>query len=279
MPTPNLPGAKMIEANQLTADMLIQIYAAGPEWAKTRLGDLLSFLASGNDPVITALNTVGAGTITAAGIAGQITTRGGAQSGSAFTDTTDTAAQIVAAVPDAVAGRSFLWTYRNDTDAQATITNGSGVTVAAIVPKNSWATFLVKLDSLTAVSITQVDRGRNVVLPAAKVTTGTAATFAAGDITGADWVDYINNASNATLTTRTAAQMFADIPNCQVGYNYKLAIRNLNATGATLTPADASVTLSGTMTIAQNVTRFFEVNFTSATACTITSMGISAAGA
>ena len=33
------------------------------------------------------------------------------------------------------------------------------------------------------------------------------------------------------------------------------------------------------MTIAQNVTRIFAVQFTSATAVTITSMGISAAGA
>ena len=74
--------------------------------------------------------------------------------------------------------------------------------------------------------------------------------------------------------------MFADIPNCQIGFTYQLAIRNLNATGLTLTAdGGATVTLSGTMSIAQNTTRLFSVTFPSATTCTITSMGVSAAAA
>ena len=56
--------------------------------------------------VITALNTVGNGTITAAGIVGKNTQRGGAQASAAFTDTTDTAVNIIAALPLA-----RLWGY------------------------------------------------------------------------------------------------------------------------------------------------------------------------
>lgn len=117
----------------------------------------------------------------------------------------------------------------------------------------------------------------------AKYTTGAlqAATFAAGDLTGARVVTYDNTGTTpAALTTRTATQMFADIPGAYVGMSYILLIRNSSgsANTATLT-AGTGVTATGTMTIAQNVTRFFVVTFTSATAVTIQSMGISAAGA
>jgi hypothetical protein len=109
--------------------------------------------------------------------------------------------------------------------------------------------------------------------------TGSGATLAAGDITGAGTVNYENTGNNATVTTRTATQMFGDIPNAKIGYSYQLLIRNTHATTLTLTAGDGTVTLTGTMTIAQNVTRTFNVVFPSATTCTIQSMGISAAAA
>jgi len=80
--------------------------------------------------VSTALTTVGAGTITAAGIAGKVTARSGATS--AFTDTTDTADAIIAALPNGNIGVSFEYTYINNTVAPATITGGTGVTVSGI---------------------------------------------------------------------------------------------------------------------------------------------------
>lgn len=230
---------------------------------------------------ITALSTVGAGTVTAAGIVGGVTARGGAQSATAFTDTTDTAALIIAAMPNASIGASFEWVYRNNTDGAATLAGGVGVTVSGmtIVPKNSWVRYLVTYTAAATITVAAVDSGPTIPLPPSKYVTGAAATFAAGDITGAYVTNYMNSGNNATLTTRTATQMFGDIPNCQVGHCYQLNIRNTHGTTATITAADASVTLTGTMTIAQNVTRLFNVVFTSATACTITSMGISAAAA
>lgn len=253
-----------------------------PAALATELGNQVSpLITGGSGPVSGALNTVGAGTITAALMTSAIILRGGAQSATAFTDTTATAALIIAALPNAGIGQSWRVVYRNNTDGDATITGGTGVTVTGgIVPKNSWAEFVVKYTAAATITMDQYEIGTNVRLPPAKFTTGTAATFAAGDITGADVVHYINSASNATLTVRTAAQMFADIPNCQVGFAYTLLIRNTNATGATITAdGGATVTLTGTMTIAQNVTRTFTVTFTSATAATIQSMGISAAAA
>lgn len=230
--------------------------------------------------VSTALTTVGAGTITAAGIAGGVTLRTG--STAAFTDTTDTAVAIIAARPNANIGESWMYRYENNTLGPATITGGVGVSAAGtvgVIPQTMWGDFLVTYTAAATVTMVLVGTGPLVGLPASKYSTGTAATFAAGSITGAYTTMYENTGNNATLTTRTGAQMFGDIPNCKIGFSYTLQIRNTHATTATVTAADASVTLTGTMTIAQNVTRTFNVVFTSATQCTITSMGISDAAA
>lgn len=117
----------------------------------------------------------------------------------------------------------------------------------------------------------------------AKYTTGAlqSATFAAGDLTGARIVTYDNTGTTpGNLATRTATQMFGDTAGAYVGQSYLLMIRNSSGSANTATiTAGTGVTLTGTMTIAQTVTRIFVVTFTSATAVTIQSLGISAAGA
>lgn len=271
-----LAGQTIIPPNSV-GNFLMSYTAAG---AITLLGISVVPLTTMPLMVATALTTVGAGTITAAGIVGGITNRTG--STAAFTDTSDTAVAIIAALPNANIGQSFEYNYYNNTLGAATITGGVGVTVsgAAIVPANMWCRFLVTYTAAGTVTMVGLLMGPNVALPASKYTSGSAATFAAGSITGANVVNYENTGSNAALTVRTAAQMFADIPNCQIGFSYQLFIRNTNATGATITAdGGATVTLTGTMTIAQNVTRMFNVVFPTAATCTIQSMGISAAAA
>lgn len=117
-------------------------------------------------------------------------------------------------------------------------------------------------------------------IPNTKLVSGTAATLGATDIAGAHVTTYINTGNNATLTLPTAAAMLAAVPGGYVGMQHMLMIRNTHATTATLT-ADAgpTFTLTGTMTIAQNTTRIFNVNLTSASAATITSLGTGAAAA
>mgnify|MGYP001594601372 CR=1 FL=1 len=231
----------------------------------------------------TVLTTVGAGTITAAGIAGGITKRTG--STAAYTDTTDTADNIIAARPNASIGSSWEYVYHNNTLGAATLAGGTGVTVSAItiVPANMWARYLVTYTAASTITMVGVEAGQNVPLPVSKYVTGAlqSTTFAAGDLTGAEIVHYDNTGvTPATLTTRTATEMFGDIPNAQIGYTYTLFIRNSSSGANTATIAGgASVTVTGTMTIAQNVTRMFNVTFPSATTCTIQSMGIFAAGA
>lgn len=277
-------GAQNVTAAQLVANPQWVFPLLGPTRASqvsyaalaTALGDTSNF------PVITALNTVGAGTITAAGIVGQVTTRGGTQI-AAFTDTTDTAANIVAAVPNAQALQSFYYTYRNNTSFPATIAGGSGVTAAAIVPKNSWARFLVTLDTLAAVSMVLIDAGPTVSIPNAQFSTAAleSATIAAASVAGANVVEHINTGTTpANLQFPAATDVVAAIPGAQIGFSYILEIRNGSGSANTATiTTNTGVTLTGTMTIAQNVTRRFIVTLDSLTAITVQSMGISAAGA
>jgi hypothetical protein len=112
--------------------------------------------------------------------------------------------------------------------------------------------------------------------PAAKWTlnaTAGATVAAAGDLTGAQYVQAgYSGVNGANLTTRTAAQMIADA-NLQVGDSYVLEITNTSA-GTTTVVAGAGVTLTGTMTIATNTTRRFNVRVTGAATITIQSTGV-----
>ena len=135
-----------------------------PLWSSI-LGDvppaMINSLLGGNNPVATALTTVGAGTITAAGVAGGVTLRSG--STAAFTDTTDTAANIIASRwPNSAAlNSSFNYTYVNNTVAPATLTGGTGVTVsgATVVPPNSWVRYLVTYTAANTLTMVGIEQG------------------------------------------------------------------------------------------------------------------------
>lgn len=237
--------------------------------------------ATGNTviEVNTALATVGAGTITAAGIVGAMVSRGGAQTGTPFTDTTDTAANIIAALTAANIGDSWEFTYINNTNAVATITGGTGVTVsgATVVPAGSWARFLVTYTAGATVTMVAQSVGQMSGLAAAKFTTAakSVGTLAAGDITGAEFSILQNTgATPGAQTVRTAAQMLADIPGGYVGMVVMFRIINTGAGTLTLTAdGGATVTITGTATVLTNVFRDYTLTFTSATAATIQSVG------
>jgi hypothetical protein len=120
---------------------------------------------------------------------------------------------------------------------------------------------------------------RSGVLAASKAVTNSnagAQTAAVGDLTGAAFVNLLLTAIGAAnFTTRTATQMFGDIPGAYVGLSFMLSIKNTNA-GTTTLVAGTGVTITGTATIAQNTARLFDVTFPTATTCTITSRGVTA---
>lgn len=133
-------------------------------------------LTSMNPEAAVALATVGAGVITGQGIATQLTTRSGAQSGAAFTDTTDTAVAIIAAQPNVHVGASWEYVYQNNTNAPATIQGGVGVTVSGItiVPPNMAARYLVTYTA--AGTVTMVGLGLSLTAAPSGTVTANAAT-------------------------------------------------------------------------------------------------------
>jgi hypothetical protein len=237
-------------------------------------------LTDGQQPtsdVVTTISTVGAGTLTAAGLVGGVILRSGAQSATAFSDATDTAANIVAAIPNAQAGQSVRCVIKNNTDGAQTITAGSGVTLAGqtIIAANTWCEFTIVLTSLTAVAITGVESGRNVVMPLFKrvAIVANTSTLSAGDMEGAH-VCFLNCSGQATpsFTTRTGAQIAANIPNIQIGFNYVVRVINANSGQQTMV-AGSGVTISGTATLATNTWREFMMAYTAADTFTMTSVG------
>lgn len=100
-------------------------------------------------------------------------------------------------------------------------------------------------------------------------------TAAAGDMTGADFVNLeLENDSAYAYTTRTAAQMAADLGvNFFVGMSFMLLVVNSGNGTVTMT-AGTGVTIVETATLATLTTRLFMCTFTSATAFSMTSVSV-----
>ncbi len=178
-------------------------------------------LLTNNAPeVVTALTTVGAGVITAVGIAGGVTTRGGSQSATPFTDTTATADLIIAAQPNAHIGLSWEYTYKNNTDATATITGGSGVTVSAItaIAPNGTAKFLMTYTAASTITMVGISLGgfaadaadetKQIAFKASGATTGKTATIAS---TISSDATFTLPAATGTLAALNAAQTWTAV--------------------------------------------------------------------
>ena len=86
---------------------------------------------------VSSTTTAGPITATAAQLAGQYLADGATQT-AAFTVTTDTAANILAAIPNAAVGTSFKFRFINNdqsaTGYAGTLAGGTGVTVGTVLP-------------------------------------------------------------------------------------------------------------------------------------------------
>ncbi len=257
-------------AGILIADALAQ---TNTENVETALAEVLS--RSTPQSNTTYNNTDGTGTLTAAAIVGGIITRTGETT--AYTDTTATAAEIDAAYLGTDSG-AWILVIKNTVAFTQTLAAGTDVILAGqtVTPANSAGVFLVTSSAAGEVTITGLGSMRQCSLPNGQYNTTAAAspvTPAAGILTGANHVFYEVTTDGAFgITTRSATQLFGDIPNCHIGYTYLLTI--VNRGNATITITDGgSVTITASEnTIATLVTRTYLVRFTSGTACTWTSL-------
>ena len=222
-------------------------------------GVTLVEIASGTGTGVATTNTAistttSTGTLTAAGIVGGLITRTGPTA--AFTDTTDTAANIIAAMNSQVVGNSWTLRLVNDTAYADTLAAGSGVTLSGqtVVPPNSWAEFLVTYSAAGAVTMYGYCSVAERLCTPDQVHDGalTAATLTAAQIAGAAFT-VLNNSGNTpgTQTLPAASVLFAAIPNCQVGFSYILRLLNAG-TGTETLAADvgATITVTGHTSIA-----------------------------
>lgn len=104
---------------------------------------------------------------------------------------------------------------------------------------------------------------RRLITPVTKTTAGVV-TYSSDEFLGGLILRDPNGAIRSDVTP-TAALIVASIAGAEVGSSYELDIRNTGAFTITMT-AGTGVTLSGTMTIAQNNTKRFRVLVTNATA-------------
>lgn len=211
-----------------------------PTTATTQqIADLAS-LTSDNE-TISSLTTVGAGTITAAMVVGGILSRGGAQAGAAFTDTTATAAAIIAALPDgAPVGTTFGFTYENNTNGEATLAAGVGVTLSGnvIIPPNTFGIYLLNKTGAAAVSFTFMYGAPVAPLAPVKVSNDSvtnSATFNVSGFVNAQLAVITATGTNPVLPKAPpAAQIIAAMANAQVGLTTQVLIRN-SVSGASFT--------------------------------------------
>lgn len=96
-------------------------------------------------------------------------------------------------------------------------------------------------------------------------------TLGAGAIEGSQFCTLATSGATAQ-TTRTAAQMIANIPGAQIGMTWLIRVYNTNAGTLTLT-GGTGVTITGTATIATNVWREYQATITSLTAVTLQNLG------
>lgn len=144
------------DATDTTEDALFEFYVqeAGTLTRELTIGmnTITPATAIGGFATVTTQATAGAQTYTAAQLVGGLILRD--PNGGAVTDTTATAALLVAAFDNPVVGTTFEVIIRNTADAAETITvaGGTGVTVSgtATIAQNNSKGFLVRLDNVTA---------------------------------------------------------------------------------------------------------------------------------
>jgi hypothetical protein len=187
----------------------VKVDGGGAQIAYLTTQQIANLAGVGKFTAITALNTVGAGTITAAGIVGKITARGGSQTNTAFTDTTATGALIEAALGGTpTVGQSWEWSYENATNANATLAAGAtGVTLSPTSPvvfSGTTARFLVVRTAANTYTITAFG---------ATAPTGSFGTFVANGTTAVTVADTrVTSGSAISITLGTVGGTVGDTP-------------------------------------------------------------------
>jgi hypothetical protein len=164
-----------------------------------------------NQPVPATIAAAGNGLLTAAAMSGKILTRSGATA--VFTDTTDTAANLIAIRPQLAIGQSWPVLIVNTTSYQMTIAAGTGVTLAGAsvvaIAANCLAIFALTYTAANAMTMTLlavIDRGIDNF--SATTDPGTANDNTQGYGVGSMWCNLTANRFWQCLSAATGAAIW-----------------------------------------------------------------------
>lgn len=280
--TQGVPGAQVIASGALAGAEQVEVYV-GSTVALTTTAAIAALAGAGVSAGITNVNitTVGNGTLTAAGLVGGLINRSGPVA--AFTDTTDTAALIVAALPSFVSGGTFISRIKNGNPYVMTLAGGTNVTLPLtniIGPFQEVWMYGVVGGTAAAPTVTYTHL---VTMPIAMSTSltvpsiATLATNGAGVILGAAMAGgYVNRTTVAaafTDTTDTAAAIIAGNPGLVNKIGTSFIFRYINSSTAVATIAGGTgVTVSAITTVGPGQAADYLVTYTAAS--TITMVGL-----
>lgn len=250
---------------------------------QTTTGAIAQLAATEGAPfIVTPITTVGNGTLTAAGLIGGEIVRTGPVA--AFSDATDTAAAIIAALPGAVVSSTFNILLKNATAFTQTITAGTGVTLPAtvIIPAFSVANYVATVATASTVTLVHVDTtpisvGSNTTAPSIS----TVSTVGAGTLLAASFVGGLINRAGSqsgtpfTDTTDTAAAIIAACANLVNKIGTSMLVEYANSTNAIATlTGGTGVTVSGVSVIPANTIAQFLLSYTAAATLTMVGLGV-----
>lgn len=167
------------------------------------------------NPSVTTVSNAAAQTLAAAAIAAGVIARD--TQSAARTDTTDTAVAIIAAASGlGVVGTSFKFRYNNNGAFPITLAGGVGVTLAQVVPANSWVEFLITQNASATVVAVVIGQG---YYPKLGVT---GAANGATPVTVADTKVTANSIITLTINTvgGTAHGGFVSSKTASVGFSF-----------------------------------------------------------
>lgn len=250
---------------------------------QTTTGAIAALASTESAPfIVTTISTVGNGTLTAAGLVGGEIVRQGPVAD--FSDATDTAVAIVAALPGAVVGSSFSILIKNATQYTQTITAGAGVTLPStvITPAFSVNNYVASITSATAITFVHIDTtpisiGTNTTAPraAALSTVGAGTILAAAFVGGLIARSGSQSGAPFTDTTDTAAAIISACANLvnKIGTSMLVEYSNNTNAVATLT-GGTGVTVSGVSVIPANTIAQFLLTYTAAATMTMVGTGV-----
>lgn len=250
---------------------------------QTTTGAIAALAATESAPfIVTPITTVGNGTLTAAGLVGGEIVRTGPVAN--FTDTTATAAQIVAAVPGFLAGETFNILIKNATAFTQTIQAGVGITLplTVIIPAFSVANYVATIVSATSVTWVHID-----TTPVSIGTFSTApsittlSTVGAGTILATNFVGGYTartgsqSATPFTDTTDNAAAIIAANASLvnKIGAGVPYFYANTTNALATIT-GGTGVTVSGVTAVPAGMVAYYLITYTAAATLTMVGIGL-----